>query len=100
MLPPDDGPPIARRRQVLESLTFTKQLSALGDIKRLDQVLAAVQLALTENAEIYPVVRGMRTTRLVKTLAVGDIPAFNIWFTIDSDDESVLLYAIEPSPEE
>lgn len=86
------------QRQVLETKAFTEQLGKLGDIERLDEALAAVQLILTENAEIYPVVRGYEKTRLAKTNAVDDVPALNIWFMIDDDNDQVVMLYVEPVP--
>lgn len=92
--------PLSTERQILETHHFTEQLAALGDIARLDEAIAAVQLILTNDAEIYPVVRGYEKTRLAKTKAVGRVPALNIWFMIDDDDTSVLLLYVEPVPSE
>jgi hypothetical protein len=88
------------QRQVLETHWFTEQLAAIGPIERLDEALGAVQLILTENAEVYPVVRGSRRTRLAKTKAVDEVPALNIWFMIDDDDSAVLLLYVEAIPSE
>jgi len=74
--------PLTTRRQVLETHCFTKQLGCIGPIARLDEAIAAIQLILTENAEVYPLVRGYKQTRLAKTKAVGDVPALNIWFSM------------------
>ena len=91
--------PLLTRRQVLETHWFTEQLGTLGDIRRLDEALAPVQLILTENAEVFPLVRGYRRIRLAKTRAVGDVPALNVWFMIE-DPDSVLLLYVEPVPSE
>lgn len=85
------------RRQVLETKVFTEQLATLGNIERIDEALAAVQLILTENAEVYDVVRGYQKTRLAKTNAVDDVPALNIWFMIDDDDRNVIMLYVEPA---
>lgn len=87
-------------RQVLETRSFTEQLARIGPIDRLDEALAAVQLILTENAEVYPVLKGYTKTRLAKTNAVDDVPALNIWFMIDEDDDKVILLYVEPIPGE
>jgi hypothetical protein len=91
-------PLFAVRRQVLESRTFTEQLAAIGPLPRLDDALAAIHLILTENAEVYPVLKGYGKTRLAKTRAVEDVPALNIWFVLQ--DEEVLLLYVEPVPGE
>ena len=87
-------------RQVLETQAFTNQLSAIGPIDRLDEALAALQLLLTENAEVFDVLKGYTRTRLAKTRPIGDMPSFNVWYVIDKNDESVLLLYIEPVPAE
>lgn len=85
-------------RQVLETQAFTAQLGQIGAIDRLDEALAAVQLILTENAEVYPVLNGYEKTRLAKTKAVDEVPPLNIWFVIDDDNEHVLLLYVESVP--
>jgi hypothetical protein len=92
-------PSFLRTRQVFETNSFTEQLAAIGDIKRLDEAIASVQLILTENAEVYPVVRGYQKIRIAKTNEVGPVPPLTIWFMIDADDDSVLLLYIEVTPE-
>lgn len=87
-------------RQVLETRTFTEQLAAIGPIERLDEALGAVQLILTYNAEVYPVLKGYKKTRLAKTRAIDDVPALNIWFIIDDEHDAVLLLGVEPIPGE
>jgi hypothetical protein len=92
-------PGFSSRRQVFETQCFTEQLARLGDIRRLDEAIAPIQLILTENAEVFPVVRGHQRIRLAKTRPVDTVPAMNIWYMIDEQDESVLLLYIEPSLE-
>lgn len=87
------------RRQLLETQAFTEQLARIGPIERLDEALAAIQLILTENAEVYPVLRGYEKTRLAKTKAVDDVPPLNIWYMIDDDQDNVVLLYVEPIPE-
>jgi hypothetical protein len=92
-------PGFLRTRQVLETKTFTEQLQKLGDIKRIDEALGSVQLALTENAEVFPLVRGYQRIRLAKTNEVGQVPPLNIWYMIDPDDDFVLLLYVEVATE-
>ena len=86
-------------RQVLETRWFTEQLAAIGPIERLDEAVAAVQLILTNNAEVYPVLKGYKKTRLAKTRALHDVPALDIWFLIEESTDSVLLLYVEAVPE-
>lgn len=59
-----------------------------------------MQLTLTENAEVWPVLRGYKRLRLAKTKAIEDVPALNIWFIIEDADDSVLMLYVEPIPED
>lgn len=86
------------QRQILESNSFTEELARIGDIQRLDEALGAVQLILSHDAEVFPVLKGLTKTRLAKTRAVDDVPALNIWYEIDGDDCVVLMW-VEPVPE-
>lgn len=102
-MPDDDGFSLFNwpiKRQVFETKAFTKQLEAIGEIKRLDEALAAIQLILTHNAEVFPVLKGYTKTRLAKTEAVDEVPALNIWFQIEDETDSVLLLYVEPLPVE
>lgn len=87
------------RRQVLETQCFTDQLAAIGPLPRMDEAIAAVQLILTENAEVFPLLRNFKSTRLAKTKAVGGLPALNIWYSIEEEAAQVLLLYVEPIPE-
>lgn len=86
------------QRQVLETRWFTQQLEAIGPIERLDEAIGAVQLILTYNAEVYPVLKGYKRTRLAKTKAVDDVPALDVWFIIEDETNSVLLLYVEAVP--
>lgn len=90
-------PLLPKQRQVLETHWFTHQLAQIGPIDRLDEAIAAVQLTLTENAEVWPVVKGFQKIRIAKTKAIDDVPALNIWFMI-TDDDAVLMLYVEPVP--
>lgn len=88
------------QRQVFESRVFTEQLGKIGAIERLDEALGAVQLLLTNNAEVCPVLKGYSKTRLAKTKAVDEVPALNIWFMIEDETDSVILMWVEAVPAE
>ena len=84
-------------RTLIESPSYGKMAAALGDARRLDEVLRGVTWSLSENAEAWPIVRGFRTIRLAKTDGYGDTPRLRIWFRILNDNEVELL-GIEPDP--
>jgi hypothetical protein len=83
------------RREIIESSEFTQQLLTIGDVERLDDALTGVYWALSTNPEVYDVVRGFRDIRLLKTDAIGDVPALRIWFRIDENGKHVHLEYIE-----
>ena len=80
-------------REIIEDLRFFDQLESLGNIRRLDQALEGVTWAIALDAEGFPIVEC--TSRLAKTRAMGDLPAFGILFDI-IDDDLVGLYYIAP----
>ena len=86
-------------RTLVHSDLYTAQLELLGDIKRLDDVLCAVEWSLARNPNIYGIVRGMRDVRLLKTDPHNEIPALRIWFSISDNGDVHLLY-IERSQQE
>lgn len=86
-------------RELVESEAYTNALAGLGPMERIDDALTGVYWALSTNPEVYDVVRGFRDMRLLKTDALGGLPAFRIWFRIDEDGQHVHLEFIEPIPE-
>lgn len=80
-------------RTLVHAPEYTARLHELGDIQRLDDVLAGVEWALGQGADHFPIVRGTADTRLVRTDPAGDLPALQIWFRIEEEDDEVhLLY--------
>lgn len=88
-------------REIIEEKQYTKQLIALGDIKRLDDALRALMWALAQRAENYPVVRGTKRLRVAKTDGYGGgTPRLKIWFYTDEHEgeEHVHLLFVELDP--
>jgi hypothetical protein len=86
-------------RELIEGAHFAAALTEIGDIKRIDDVLAGVYWALSTNPEAYEVVKGFADIRLLKTDPLGGLPAFRIWFRIDENGQHVHLEYIEPIAE-
>lgn len=85
--------------EIVEEKSFADALNQLGDIKRLDDVLTAVDWALARKPYVYSLIKGTEDVRLYKTRGFEDIPAFRIWFKI-GEDNRVYLLMIEPLLEE
>ncbi len=77
---------------------FLAQCGALGGVYRIDQALEAFYWQLERYPEAYPVLPGLKTTRLVTSHrfedAQGVLPRLRVYFRIESEDE-VLLLCIE-----
>lgn len=90
---------IEPRYALRESNEFSTQCAQLGGAYRVDQALAAVYWVLERYPEAYPVVRGLKRTRLVTTHrfvdAEGTIPRLRVYFKIQSEDEVLLLWIEE-----
>lgn len=88
---------MARQRQLIESLSYTDGLAALGDTRVIDDALTALIWALSIKPEAFPVVPGMADIRLAKTdPQMGTpIPRIRIWFRIDEDGQHVHLEHVE-----
>jgi hypothetical protein len=84
------------QRTLIHEATYTYALRALGlDIQRLDDVLTSVEWALSTNPDVYEVVKGTQSTRLLKTDALGGLPPLRVWFRISEDGQHVHLEYIE-----
>ncbi len=72
----------------------------MGGAQRIDQALYAVKWVLSVNAEVYPVLPGRRSLRLVTTdpftTPEGRVPRLRMYFKI-IDDDLVELVWIEES---
>ena len=79
-----------------ESDAFQECVSSLvGGYRRWDDALLGITWALSYNPHVYPVVKGMRDVRLLKTDVAGDIPALRIWFRIDEPEGRVELLFLD-----
>jgi len=86
------------KRTLVEEPTFSTQLAALGDVRRLDEALRALTWALHENAEHYPIIRGTKRLRVAKTDGYGATPCLRVFFTIEVTEigtESVHLWFVD-----
>ncbi len=83
------------QRTLIESDRYREQLAALGDARRMDDLLRGVTWALSVNPEVYAVVKGMKDIRLIKTDEFPGAPALRVWFRIDEDGQHVHLEEIE-----
>ena len=83
-------------RTLIESSLYSNQLSKLGGIKYLDEVLFGVTWALCKRPDIFPIIPKTKKLRLVKTERIKSrsIEKFRIWFYI-TDKDDVELLAIE-----
>lgn len=83
-------------RTLVHEPTYAYALQVFGkDIQRLDEALTGVEWALSTNPEVYDVVKGTVSTRLLKTDALGGLPPLRIWFRINEDGNRVHLDYIE-----
>jgi len=88
-------------RTLIHEPTYTYALQSLGaDIRRLDNALTGVEWALSTNPEVYDIVRGTVSTRILKTDALGGLPPLRVWFRIDEDGHHVHLDYIEAIEQE
>lgn len=87
-------------RQLIESSGYTDGLSALGDLRVIDDALTALTWALSTNPEAFPIVPGMTDIRLAKTdPRPGEpIPRIRVWFRIDENGQHVHLEHVEFDP--
>jgi hypothetical protein len=87
---------------LVETEDFAEQLTALGELERLDEVLRVITWALATCPEDYPIIPGTQRLRVAKTNYVewagGIVEALRIWFIIEKD-QTVLLLAIEKIPD-
>ena len=81
-------------RTLRESDEYRAQLKKIGNAERLDDALRMPTWVLARRPEIHPEIAG--SVRLLKTTALGGVPALNIFFRIE-DDGTVLLLYIEPA---
>jgi len=86
-------------RTLVESKLYTEQYRALGDVKRLDDLLSGLLWSLSTAAhpEEWPIVPGFRALRIAKTDGF-DTPVLRIWFVLN--EQTVDLLAIEAEPDE
>ena len=84
-----------KHRTVVESSDYTEALGALGDLKRLDDVLAGVYWAMATRPEHYQPLLATKKLRVVKTDGYGDTPSLRVFFTIDEDGERVHALYVE-----
>jgi hypothetical protein len=90
-------------RNLVESPLYTKQLSELGDVERLDEVLRGVLWGISTNPEAFDLIPGFHRLRLAKTREFDvprrkPLPRLRIWF-IDFGVGTVELLAIEREPD-
>jgi hypothetical protein len=79
-------------RTVVEDELYKKQLEALGDVKRLDQVLSGLIWALSSKPdELSDVIPGTQRLRVAKSDGYGRTPKLRIWYVIESTEEVRLL---------
>lgn len=89
--------------QLVESELFSKQLSELGDVERLDEILRGVLWGIATKPEAFDLIPGFRFLRLAKTREFDvpwrkPLPSFRIWF-IDYGVGTVELLSIEREPD-
>lgn len=90
-------------RQLVESDLFLKQLSELGEIERLDEILRGVFWGIATNPEAFDLVPGFKNLRLAKTREFDvpwrkPLPRLRIWF-VDHGFGTVELLSIEREPD-
>lgn len=88
-------------RNLKESAQFTEQKNKLLDIegcKRLDDILAGLDIALCRAPDRYPIIVKGTDLRMFKTLKFPNVPAFKIWYRYD--EEAVELVFIEKVADE
>jgi hypothetical protein len=85
-----------RQYQLIESPNFTDGLKSLGDVRRVDEILCELMIAISLEPTKFTVVLGWKGLRLAKTRRVegqpGDIPALRLHFRILSGHRVELLY--------
>ena len=88
-------------RQIIESKEYTEQIAALGGAKTLDAALDALLWAVCTKPEDFPVVPGLRFTRIATTDPVPwlNLPTLVMYFQI-KDEQRVELRWIEKQDEE
>lgn len=86
-------------REIRESPKFSVQCEDLGGAYKIDRALDAIKWILSANAEVYPVLPGLKSTRLVVTNAVmtpeGRIPKLRVYFKIVSETLVELVWIEE-----
>lgn len=86
-------------RTIVETKRFSKQCEALGGAYRIDQALDAVYWILSIRPEDYPVLPGLKSTRLVTTDRFETLeaatPRLRVYFRILYEDEVELLWIEE-----
>lgn len=86
-------------RTVWESAEFTKQCEVLGGAYRLDDALRGFNWILSTQPELYPVLPGLKTTRLVTTDSfiglAGTSPRLRVYFRILNDNDVEMLWIEE-----
>lgn len=95
-----DGPHNNGPRNLSESKNFTKEkddLLSMGECKRLDEIIACMDIGLCQNPERYPIAVDGTELRMFITEKFITIPSFKIWYTFD--DETVHLLHIELNDE-
>lgn len=86
-------------RTIVETNRFSKQCEALGGAYRIDQALDAIYWILSIHPEVYPVLPGLKSTRLVTTerfeTPEGVVPRLRVYFRILYEDGVELLWIEE-----
>ncbi len=71
----------------------------MGGAYAIDPALEGARWAVETNAELYPIMRGCRSLRMVRTNEfagpAGDVPALRVYFKIISDNLVELCWVEE-----
>ena len=82
------------RREIVYDDRVLLQLSGLGDLKRLDERMSALEWAVWLDAEDFPMVDGT-SLRVARVHGVACEPTLRIFFEIESD-HVVVIHWVEP----
>jgi len=79
-------------REIVPFEIYKSLASQIANPHDLDDALAGVMWALRNKADDFPIMRGFKTLRMVKTDAIRNIPALHIIFSINDQDQVLLRY--------
>jgi hypothetical protein len=69
-------------RNIVPMGVYTNAAAKISEQHKIDDALAAIWWALSNNAEDFPIIPGFKTLRMAKTDAIRNIPALHVVFKI------------------